>query len=114
MKLAAFVIFGLAAEPAYAAYPEKPIEIVVGYAAGGGTDVMARTVGKYLETALGNGATVVIRNVPGAGGQIGLTEVAHAKPDGYTLGTFNLPAAFALTLDRKADSDRSAEHTSAL
>src|SRR3546814_7429743 len=71
IKLAAFVIFGLAAAPAYAAYPEKPIEIVVGYAAGGGTDVMARTVGKYLEKALGNGATVVIRNVPGAGGTHG-------------------------------------------
>ncbi|RYH06570.1 tripartite tricarboxylate transporter substrate binding protein [Tropicimonas sp. IMCC6043] len=85
-------------------YPAKPIEIIVGYSAGGGTDVMARTVGKFLEEALG-GASVVVKNMPGAGGQIGFTEVAGAKPDGYTLGTFNLPAALALTYDRAADYD---------
>ena len=88
--------------PSRAEYPDKPIEIIVGYAAGGGTDVMARTVGKYLETAIGGSATVIIKNVPGAGGQIGFTQVANAKPDGYTLGTFNMPAALALTFDRKA------------
>lgn len=91
------------AAPVHAEYPEKPIEIVVGYAAGGGTDVMARTVGKFLEAALGGSATVVVKNEPGAGGQIGFTKVATAKPDGYTLGTFNLPTAIALTYDRKAD-----------
>lgn len=103
-----FTVFATAAlsvasAPALAEYPEKPIQIVVGYAAGGGTDVMARTVGKFLETALGGSATVVIKNEPGAGGQIGFTHVASAKPDGYTLGTFNLPAALAITYDRKAD-----------
>ena len=86
----------------YAEYPTKPIDVIVGYSAGGGTDVMARTVGKFLEKKLG-GASVVIKNVPGAGGQIGFTQVSAAKPDGYTLGTFNLPAALALTYDRKAD-----------
>ncbi|WBU53977.1 tripartite tricarboxylate transporter substrate binding protein [Paracoccus sp. SCSIO 75233] len=95
----------LAATPALAEFPEKPIEIVVGYAAGGGTDVLARTVGQFLEGALGDGAAVVVKNVPGAGGQIGFTEVATADPDGYTLGTFNLPAALALTYDRNADYD---------
>lgn len=89
--------------PAFAEYPDKPIEIIVGYSAGGGTDVMARTVGKYLEKELGGSASVVVKNVPGAGGQIGFTNVATAKPDGYTLGTFNLPTALALTHDRKAD-----------
>lgn len=93
----------LAAGAAQAQYPEKPIEIVVGYSAGGGTDVMARTVGRYLEKALGPDASVVVKNEPGAGGQIGFTKVAQAKPDGYTLGTFNLPTALALTYDRKAD-----------
>jgi len=95
----------LFATAALADYPEKPIEVIVGYSAGGGTDVMARTVAKFLEEELGEGASVVIKNMPGAGGQIGFTEVAKAAPDGYTLGTFNLPAALALTHDRDADYD---------
>ena len=95
----------LTATTALADYPEKPIEVVVGYSAGGGTDVMARTVAQFLEKELGDGASVVVKNMPGAGGQIGFTEVAKAAPDGYTLGTFNLPAALALTHDRKADYD---------
>ena len=103
--LAAIVIAGLSTGPAFAEYPEKPVEIIVGYSAGGGTDVMARTVAKFLETALGEGASVVVKNAPGAGGQIGFTNVAASKPDGYTLGTFNLPAALALTSDREADYD---------
>lgn len=86
-------------------YPEKPIEMVVGYSAGGGTDVLARVVGKYLKQELGDDASVVVKNQPGAGGQIGFTSVAAAKPDGYTLGTFNLPAALALIYDRKAAYD---------
>jgi len=95
----------LLATPALAEYPEKPIEVIVGYSAGGGTDVMARTVAQFLERELGDGASVVVKNMPGAGGQIGFTEVAKAAPDGYTLGTFNLPAALALTHDRDADYD---------
>jgi len=95
----------LTATAAFADYPEKPIEVIVGYSAGGGTDVMARTVAQFLEQELGDGASVVVKNMPGAGGQIGFTEVAKAAPDGYTLGTFNLPAALALTHDREADYD---------
>jgi len=93
----------LSATVALAEYPEKPVEVIVGYSAGGGTDVMARTVAQFLEKEL-NGS-VVVKNMPGAGGQIGFTEVAKAAPDGYTLGTFNLPAALALTHDRDADYD---------
>jgi len=93
----------LTATTALAEYPEKPVEVIVGYSAGGGTDVMARTVAQFLEKEL-NGS-VVVKNMPGAGGQIGFTEVAKAAPDGYTLGTFNLPAALALTHDRDADYD---------
>ena len=93
----------LSATAALAEYPEKPVEVIVGYSAGGGTDVMARTVAQFLEKEL-NGS-VVVKNMPGAGGQIGFTEVAKAAPDGYTLGTFNLPAALALTHDRDADYD---------
>lgn len=86
-------------------YPSKPINVVVGYAAGGGTDVMARTIASYLERYLDGDASVVVRNRPGAGGQIGFSDVAAARADGYTLGTMNLPAALAVTYDRHADYD---------
>lgn len=95
----------LAAGAAAAEYPEKPIQVIVGYSAGGGTDVMARTVAPYLEKYLGGGASVVVKNMPGASGQIGVTEVAKADPDGYTIGTYNLPGMMARTLDRKAGYD---------
>lgn len=84
-------------------YPEKPIEVIVGFSAGGGTDVMARTVAPFIEKYLGDGASVVVKNVPGASGQIGVTEVAHGDPDGYMLGTFNLPGMMARTIDRESD-----------
>ncbi|SHN16579.1 Bug family tripartite tricarboxylate transporter substrate binding protein [Roseibium suaedae] len=96
----------LAAGAAEAAdYPDKPIEVIVGFDAGGGTDVMARTVAPFIEKYLGDGASVVIKNVPGASGQIGVTQAANAAPDGYTLGTFNLPGMMARTIDRKSDYD---------
>ena len=96
----------LAAGAALAEYPEKPIEVIVGYSAGGGTDVMARTAAPFIEKYLGGGASLVVKNMPGASGQIGVTEVAGAKPDGYTIGTFNLPGMMARTIDREAGYDR--------
>ena len=104
LTAAAFLSVGIAPVAALAQddYPNKPITIIVGYAAGGGTDVMARTAAPFLEKYLGAGASVVIKNVPGASGQIGITEVAKAAPDGYTLGTFNLPGMMARTVDREA------------
>ncbi|MCE8016127.1 tripartite tricarboxylate transporter substrate binding protein [Halomonas sp. MCCC 1A17488] len=107
LSLVAFASTSLlvGASLAQADYPEKTINLVVGYSAGGGTDVMARTVAKYVEEQLGEGATVVVKNMPGAGGQIGFSAIASAEPDGYTIGTMNLPAAMALTYDRDADYD---------
>ncbi|RDL44492.1 tripartite tricarboxylate transporter substrate binding protein [Marinomonas piezotolerans] len=87
---------------ALADYPEKPITLIVGFSAGGGTDVMARNVAPFVEKYLGNDASIVVKNMPGASGQIGITEVAHSDPDGYTLGTYNLPGMMARTLDREA------------
>ncbi|MFS4436613.1 Bug family tripartite tricarboxylate transporter substrate binding protein [Paracoccaceae bacterium GXU_MW_L88] len=98
----AMVLFASAAA---AEYPEKPIEVIVGFSAGGGTDVMARTVAPFIEKYLGDGASVVVKNTPGASGQIGVTEVAGSDPDGYTIGTYNLPGMMARTLDREADYD---------
>ncbi|WP_111638860.1 Bug family tripartite tricarboxylate transporter substrate binding protein [Marinomonas shanghaiensis] len=85
---------------ALADYPEKTITLIVGFSAGGGTDVMARNIAPYVEKYLGNDASIVVKNVPGASGQIGITEVAHSDPDGYTIGTYNLPGMMARTLDR--------------
>jgi tripartite-type tricarboxylate transporter receptor subunit TctC len=67
-------------------YPSHPIEIVVPYAAGGGTDLSMRVLADVLSKKL-DGATVVVKNVPGGGGGIGTGAVLKAKPDGYTLGT---------------------------
>ncbi|MHA6964524.1 tripartite tricarboxylate transporter substrate binding protein [Zobellella denitrificans] len=85
-------------------YPRKKINFIVGYEAGGGTDIMARTIGTYMEMYL-EGAKVIVKNVPGAGGLIGFTQTANAKPDGYTIGTFNLPGVMARTHDRKTHYD---------
>jgi tripartite-type tricarboxylate transporter receptor subunit TctC len=65
------------------AYPNKPIRMVVGYAAGGSTDILARTLGQKLSEALGT--SVIIENRPGASGTIGSDFVAKAPPDGYTI-----------------------------
>src|SRR3954469_920490 len=82
------VISSLRVNDAFAAYPEKTIRIVVPFAPGGGTDVIARTLAQEMAKDLG--ATIVIENRPGAGTIIGTQTVAASEPDGYTLlmGTF--------------------------
>lgn len=90
---------------AHASFPEKDITIVVGYDAGGGTDITARVVARYLEKYLDGNASVVVRNVKGAGGVIALTQVSRATPDGYTVGTFNVPASLGRMVDREVSYD---------
>ncbi|MBO1114580.1 Bug family tripartite tricarboxylate transporter substrate binding protein [Bordetella petrii] len=75
----------LAAAPwlAQAGYPEKPIHIIVGAAAGGPTDQTARVVGERMSAELG--VPVVAQNIAGGGGSLGAAAAARARPDGYTL-----------------------------
>jgi len=67
----------------YAAFPDKPITIIVGRGAGGSTDTIARTVAPFLTKYLK--VPVVVKNIKGGGGKIALGQVYKAKPDGYTL-----------------------------
>lgn len=73
-----------AAESAWAAYPERPITIIVPWAAGGGTDATARIIGSLLEKELGQPVNVVNRT--GGSGVVGHEAIATAAPDGYTIG----------------------------
>lgn len=84
----------------------KSIELIVAYAPGGSVDTAARVVAPQLEKELGT--TVEVINKPGAGGQIGYTAVANAKPDGYTVGAVSAPSVVVTPLDesRGATWDR--------
>ncbi len=72
------------ASRAGAAYPEREITLIVPWAAGGGTDLIARFMGDLMEKDLGK--PVVVVNKPGGGGLVGFNTIAAAKPDGYTVG----------------------------
>jgi tripartite-type tricarboxylate transporter receptor subunit TctC len=88
---------------AYAAeYPTKPITLQIPYPAGGSSDVGARIVASIAEKQLGQ--PIVVVNKPGAGGQVGWTELARQKGDGYYLGGINLPHLLSIVVDpeRKA------------
>lgn len=98
------MMFGVTGSAQAANFPEKgrPITLIVPYPAGGGTDVTARLLAPMLEKELGTPVQVV--NKGGAGGQIGVTEIVRAKPDGYTIGNLILPTVITTYLDpaRKA------------
>jgi len=83
-----------------AAWPERPVHLVVPFPAGSSPDILARTVAEPLAQALAQ--PVVVDNKPGAGGNIGTRQVARAEPDGYTLlYTINGPLVTAPTLYKK-------------
>ena len=84
-------VLGLAAATsvlqAQSQYPEKPIRMIVPWAAGGSTDVTARALARGAEAQLGQ--PIMIVNVPGASTTIGMAQLNRAAPDGYTIGTLS-------------------------
>jgi len=78
----AFLLPGVLPAAAQGNWPTRPVTMVVGFAAGGGTDVLARIVARKLADTLGQ--QVIIENVGGAGGMVGSSRVAKSPPDGYT------------------------------
>ena len=87
LAMAALAITGSAA-PAAAAFPERPITLIVPWAAGGGTDAVARMIAAFLEKDFGQPINVINRT--GGSGVVGHQAIATAKPDGYTIGLITL------------------------
>src|SRR5215468_5805471 len=107
IALAVIAYFSVAESRAQTAnYPDKPIKMIVGFSAGGGTDVIARIVAQKMSEGLGQ--SVVVENRPGASGMIAAEAVAKSAPDGTTLmmGT-QTTLAVAPTLYRKFGVDPS-------
>jgi tripartite-type tricarboxylate transporter receptor subunit TctC len=99
----ALALSAVAATSAFAqsAYPSQPIKMIVAYAPGGGTDIIARVMAQSMQKYLGGNASIVVLNRPGAGGGIGFAELANATPDGYTIGFINTPNVLTVPIERK-------------
>ncbi|GHU95306.1 hypothetical protein AGMMS49974_06480 [Deltaproteobacteria bacterium] len=87
--LAAALLLSLTNGAAYAEYPDKPVNMIIAFSAGGSSDVQARIMQKYWDKLVPQQWTFVYK--PGAGGAIGFGEIAMAKKDGYTIGGINIP-----------------------
>ncbi|SDM74745.1 tripartite tricarboxylate transporter substrate binding protein [Polaromonas sp. JS666] len=83
----------LGAAPAWAAYPDKPIKIIVPWAAGGSTDAITRVLAQRLSEGLKQ--PVVVDNKPGGAGHVGMDQAAKSAPDGYTLAIIELSHVYA-------------------
>jgi tripartite-type tricarboxylate transporter receptor subunit TctC len=93
---------GIASAADASTYPTKPINLIVGYAPGGGSDLVVRLLAPYMEKELGNNARIVVSNKPGAGGAISFSELARSAPDGYTIGLINTPNVLTIPIERKS------------
>ena len=95
--------------PAVAAWPDdRPIEIIVGFQAGSGPDILARRIAPVLARLLGAKASFVVNNRTGAAGEIALTALARAEPNGYTIGGLSTPSFIVVPLIKKPQYDPAA------
>lgn len=92
-----------AAVPALAAYPERPVRVLVGFAAGGTTDIAARIIASELSNTFGR--SFVVENKPGASSNLATNQVNNAAPDGYTLLVFAVTSAINQTLYKNLKFD---------
>jgi tripartite-type tricarboxylate transporter receptor subunit TctC len=98
-----FLLLALASGAWAQSYPTKPVTMIVPFAAGGPTDTVARTIGIAMQNTLKQ--TVVVENVGGAGGTLGVARVARATPDGYTILIYHIGMATSPALYRKLPFD---------
>ncbi len=101
--MAAFAVFVSALPVSAETFPDRTVQLIVPYAAGGPTDVVARLLSEAMGRDLGQ--SVVVENVTGAGGTLGASRVAQAKPDGYTVLLHHINMATTPTLYRRLPYD---------
>ncbi|KGJ05457.1 Tripartite-type tricarboxylate transporter, receptor component TctC [Paracoccus halophilus] len=100
----AAILTATGAGAALADWPtDRPIEMIVAFAPGGGTDIMLRTLAPFLEAELETQFPVL--NRPGASGEIAYTALSQARPDGYTVSSLNTPGFLTMQIDRKLRYD---------
>src|SRR5258707_11693842 len=102
------LVLAALSSPAFAQYPSNPITVIVPFAAGGPTDVVTRLVCEHMSRTLGQ--PIIVENVGGAGGTLGMTRAAQAQPSGYTIAVGNMgtqSAAPALYPNLKYDPAKS-------
>jgi tripartite-type tricarboxylate transporter receptor subunit TctC len=98
--LLSLLVLGLASGAALAAYPEKPVNVIIAFTAGGSSDVQARIMQKYWDKYAPRQWNFIYK--PGAGGAIGFAEIAKSPKDGYSIGGVNVPHLIIQPLVQKA------------
>ncbi|MDB5541713.1 MAG: hypothetical protein JWQ89_3440 [Devosia sp.] len=94
-------LLSLVSTSAMAQYPERPVTVIIPFAPGGGADITARTIFPFVAKHMPNGATFVMVNRAGGGGELGFTEIALSEPDGYTLGAINTPSVVMKPIEKQ-------------
>jgi tripartite-type tricarboxylate transporter receptor subunit TctC len=108
-RVLAVALAGAVGGPALAAWPDdRPIEIIVGFQAGSGPDILARRMAPVLARLLGPKASFVVNNRAGAAGEIALTALSRAEPNGYTIGGLSTPSFIIVPLIKKPQYDPAA------